>query len=139
MRIVEGIYEDTKDRVMCGARISEEFRVNVGQRQGNALSPLFFIALLDVFSRNYVILTDYCLTVLKLYYLALVNPQENNRVEKHSPAQNSDMSTGVLGMCINVTCCRKCDLKECFVVFETFCDGDYCLMVCKLSTNVTRI
>ena len=50
-RIVEGTYEETKNRVVCGPGISEEFRMDVGLRQGSALSPLLFIAVVEVVSR----------------------------------------------------------------------------------------
>ena len=50
--MVEGIYKETKDRVMCGPGISEEFRVDVDLRQGSALSPLLLIAVEEVTSRK---------------------------------------------------------------------------------------
>ena len=50
VRMVEGTYEETKGRVVCGPGISEEFRVDVGLRQGRALSPLLFIAVVEVIS-----------------------------------------------------------------------------------------
>ena len=46
----EGTYEETKGRVVCGPEISEEFRVEVSLRQGNALSPLLFIVVVEVIS-----------------------------------------------------------------------------------------
>ena len=52
VRMVEGTYEETKRRVVCGPGISEEFRVDVGLRQGSALSPLLFIAVEEVISRK---------------------------------------------------------------------------------------
>ncbi|KAI0232165.1 hypothetical protein LSAT2_017485 [Lamellibrachia satsuma] len=50
VRMVEGTYEETKGRVVSGSGISEEFRVEVGLRQGSALSRLLFIALVEVIS-----------------------------------------------------------------------------------------
>ena len=50
--MVEGTYEETKGRVVCGPGMSEEFRVDVGLRQGSALSPLLFIAVVEVISRK---------------------------------------------------------------------------------------
>ena len=50
--MAEGTYEETKGRVVCGPEISEEFRVDVGLRQGSALSPLLFIAVVEVISRK---------------------------------------------------------------------------------------
>ena len=52
VRMVEGTYEETKGRVVCGQGILEEFRVDVGLRQGSALSPLLFIAVEEVISRK---------------------------------------------------------------------------------------
>ena len=52
VRIVEGTYEETKGRVVCVPGISDEFRVDVGLRQGSALSPLLFIAVAEVISRK---------------------------------------------------------------------------------------
>ena len=51
MKTVEGTYEET-GRVLRGPGISEKFRVDVGIRQGCALSPLLFIAVLEVISRK---------------------------------------------------------------------------------------
>ena len=50
VRMVEGTYEETKGRVVRGQGILEEFRVDVGLRQGRALSPLLFIAVEEVIS-----------------------------------------------------------------------------------------
>ena len=52
VRMVEGTYKETKGRVACGPGISEEFRVDVGLRQGSALSPLLFIAVVEVISKK---------------------------------------------------------------------------------------
>ena len=50
--MVEGTYEETKSRVVCGPGISEEFRVDISLRQGSALSPLLFIAVVEMVSRK---------------------------------------------------------------------------------------
>ena len=50
--MVEGTYEETKGRVVYGPRISEELRVDVDLTQGSALSPLLFIAVVEVVSRT---------------------------------------------------------------------------------------
>ena len=41
-----------RQKVVCERGISEEFRVDVGLRQGSALSPLLFIAVVEVTSRE---------------------------------------------------------------------------------------
>ena len=41
-RMVEAMYERTKGRVVVGSGLSEEFPVNIGLRQGSALSPLLY-------------------------------------------------------------------------------------------------
>ena len=46
--MVEGTYEETKGRVVCGPGISEKFRVDVGLSQGSAQIPLLFIAVVEV-------------------------------------------------------------------------------------------
>ena len=50
--MVEGTYEEMQDRVVYGPGLSDEFRVVVGLRQGSALSPLLFIAVVEVISRK---------------------------------------------------------------------------------------
>ena len=50
--MVEGTYEDTKGRIVCVPGISEEFRVDIALRQGNALSLPLFIAVVEVISRD---------------------------------------------------------------------------------------
>ena len=41
--MVEAMYENTTGRVVVGSGMSNEFQVNIGLRQGSALSPLLFI------------------------------------------------------------------------------------------------
>ena len=55
LRMVEGTYEKTTARVVVGEGASEEFEVNIGLRQGSVLSPLLFIAVLDIISRKTVV------------------------------------------------------------------------------------
>ena len=50
--MVEGTCEEVKGRLMSGPGISEELRVDVGLRQGSALSPVLFIAVVEVISRK---------------------------------------------------------------------------------------
>ena len=51
-RMVEAIYERTKGRVVVGSGLSEEFPVNIGLRQGSALSPLLFSMVMEIISRK---------------------------------------------------------------------------------------
>ena len=50
--MVEGTYEDTKSRVLCGPGVSGESKLNVGLRLGSALSPLLSIAVVELISRK---------------------------------------------------------------------------------------
>ena len=50
--MVEGTHKETKGGVVCGPGILEEFRVDVGLREGSTLSPLLFIAVAEVISRK---------------------------------------------------------------------------------------
>ena len=50
--MVEGTYGETKGRVVCGPGISEEFKVDVGLRQGSALSQKLLNAVVEVISRK---------------------------------------------------------------------------------------
>ena len=52
MRMVEGIYEKKKGRVVCGRGILEEFRVGVGLGEESALNPLLFFAVVEVISNK---------------------------------------------------------------------------------------
>ena len=52
VRLVEGTFEDTKSRELCGPGVSGESKVNVGLTQGSALSPLLFIAVVELISRK---------------------------------------------------------------------------------------
>ena len=51
-RMVDAMYERTKGRVVVGSGLSEEFLVNIGLRQGSALSPLLFIMVMEIISRK---------------------------------------------------------------------------------------
>ena len=55
VRMVEGMYEKTTARVVVREGVSEEFEVKIGLRQGRVLSPLLFIAVLDLISRKTVV------------------------------------------------------------------------------------
>ena len=51
-RMVKAMYERTRRRVVVGSGLSEEFPVNIGLRQGSALSPLLFIMVMELISRK---------------------------------------------------------------------------------------
>ena len=52
LRMVEGMHEKSTARMVVGEGASEEFEVKIGLRQGSVLSPLLFIAVLDLISRK---------------------------------------------------------------------------------------
>ena len=52
--MVESIYEQTTARVVVGEGASELFEDNSGLRQDSVLSPLLFIAMLDLISKKTV-------------------------------------------------------------------------------------
>ena len=43
VKMIEAMYENTKARVVVGSGMSNEFQVNIGLRQGSAISTLLFI------------------------------------------------------------------------------------------------
>ena len=63
--------EKTTARVVVGEGASEEFEVNIGLRQGSLLSPLLFIVVLDLISRN-TVMKDAMKKLLYADNLALV-------------------------------------------------------------------
>ena len=46
------MFEKTTARVVVGEGASDEFKVNIGLRQGSVVRPLLFIAVLDLISRK---------------------------------------------------------------------------------------
>ena len=52
VRMVEATYDQTNVRVIIGAGVSEQFSVNIGLRQGSAISPLLFIEVMELISRK---------------------------------------------------------------------------------------
>ena len=71
VRMVEGTYEKTSAIVVVGEGAPEEFDVKIGIRQGSVLSPLLFIAVLDLISRK-TVMKDAIKIVLYADYLSLV-------------------------------------------------------------------
>ena len=55
VRMVEGTHKKATARVVVGEEASDEFEVKIGLRQGSVLSPLLFIAVLDLISRKTVV------------------------------------------------------------------------------------
>ena len=51
-RMVEAMYDRRKGRVVVGSGVSEAFPVNIGLRQGSALSPLLLIMVMELISRK---------------------------------------------------------------------------------------
>ena len=58
VRMVEGKYEKTTARVVVGEGASEEFEVNIELRQDSVLSPLLFIAVLDLIISRKTVMKD---------------------------------------------------------------------------------
>ena len=52
VKMVEAMYENTTGRVVVGSGMSNEFQVNIGLRQGSALSQLLFILVMELISRK---------------------------------------------------------------------------------------
>ena len=50
VRLVQGMYANTRSRVHVGEDFSKEFGVKVGVQQGSVLSPLLFIIVLEALS-----------------------------------------------------------------------------------------
>ena len=75
--MVEGTYVKTRARVVVGEGASKEFEVKIGQ--GRVLSPLLFIAVLDLISRK-TVMKDVMKKLLYADDLALV---ANSKQELH--------------------------------------------------------
>ena len=52
VKMAEAMHENAKARVVVGSGMSNEFQVNIGLRQGSALSPLLFILVMELISRK---------------------------------------------------------------------------------------
>ena len=61
--MIEAMYGNTKGRVVIGSGMSNEFQVNIGLRQGSALSPLLFILVMELISRK-ISTTDALRTIM---------------------------------------------------------------------------
>ena len=79
VRMVEDTYEKTTARVVVGEGASEKFDSPIGMRQGSVLSPLLFIAVLDLMSRK-TVMKDAMKKLLYVDDLALV---ANDKRELH--------------------------------------------------------
>ena len=79
VRMVEGMYEKRTARVVVEEGASEEFEVNIGQRQGIVLSPLLFISVMDLISRKTVMKDD----IGKLIYADDLDLVANGKQELH--------------------------------------------------------
>ena len=77
--MVEGMYEKTTARVVAEEGASKEFEVNIGFRQGSVLTPLLFVAVLDLISRK-TVMKDAMEKLLYADDLALV---ANGKQELH--------------------------------------------------------
>ena len=77
VRMVEGKYEKTTARVVVAEGASEEFEVKIGLRQGSVLSPLLFIAVLDLISRKTVVRS-------RLQWAGHVEMMADNRLPKRA-------------------------------------------------------
>ena len=80
MWMAEGTYEKAAARVVVGEGASEEFEVKIGLRQGSVLSPLLFIAVLDLISRK-TVMKDAMKKLLYADNLALVANGKQNLQE----------------------------------------------------------
>ena len=77
VKMVEAMYENTKARVVVGSGMSNEFQVNIGLRQGSALSPLLYILVMELINRK-ISTTD---ALRKICVYLGGNISENGRVD----------------------------------------------------------
>ena len=52
MRVIKGLYQDSRTTVQCGAGFTESFPVKVGLHQGSVLSPFLFALVVDTVSKG---------------------------------------------------------------------------------------
>ena len=98
VRMVEGTYEETTARVVVGEGASEEFEVNNVLRQGSVLSPLMFIAVLDLISRKTVVQD----AMKKLLYADDLTLVANGKQELHETMEEWNGLFPRRGLKINV-------------------------------------
>ena len=53
VRVIQGMYVNARSRVRVNGQYSEKIGVGVGVHQGSVLSPLLFILVLEVLSREF--------------------------------------------------------------------------------------
>ena len=78
-KMVEAMYENSKGRVVVGSGMSNEFQVNIGLRQGSALSPLLFIVVMELISRK-ISTTDVLRTIMYADDLVIVRISVRPRI-----------------------------------------------------------
>ena len=107
VRMVEGTYEKTTARVVVGEGASEEFEVKIGLRQGSVLSPLLFIAVLDLIRRKTVVKDALLLGVTTLSVEGWL-PRRSERAKKVGEERGEGR-----GVPVNASCGRtvKCGSK----------------------------
>ena len=98
VRMVEGTYEKTTARVVVGEGASEEFEVKIGLRQGSVLSPLLFIAVLDIISTK-TVLKD---AMKKLFYADDLDLVSNGKQELQETLEEWNGLFTRCGLKINV-------------------------------------
>ena len=103
--IVEATYQQTNGRVIIGAGMSEQFSVNIGLRQGSALSPLLFIVVMELISGK-VSMKD---TSRKLLYaddLAIVAEDKEELNESLEEWKEAFKQPGLRVNLEKTRCCR---------------------------------
>ena len=79
----------TKGRVLCGPGMSGEFKLNVGLRQRSAVSPMLFVAVVELISRK-IGTKDILRKILYADDLAIVAVGEVQLIEWKDMSANMD-------------------------------------------------